>query len=158
MARLLHDVAVIPLIEPADHQGGIEAESFRVDGAAEFAVALIFGALTGDAVLSVYTGATAAAKTTKYPFRYRLSGADYKAEAADQYGTETADADGDLTLTAATYDHRTLVIYLDPAEFTDTHKWVTLDVSDAGTVVLLAGVALARGVRYAPAATQIALG
>lgn len=155
--RAIDTHCVVPILEPLDSQNGIEADSFHSGRAAHWDCILQFGAVTGDSVLTVYCGATAGAKTTAIPFRYRLSAGDYKAASADLFdASDTTDADGALTLTAATYDHRLLVIMLDSAEIPDGKPWITLDVNNASSVLLLAGLALGSRPRHAPALTAIA--
>jgi hypothetical protein len=154
--RSLDVLGVIPVCEPADHQAGIEFDSFKLTAAAGADIVLIFGAVTGDAVLSLYVGATVGAKTTKIPFRYRLSSGDFKAASADLYAAEATDADGDLTLTAATYDHRVLVIHLDAQELIEAKPWVTVDVDATASVLLLSAVAILHQPRNQPALTNLA--
>lgn len=153
--RILDTLAVIPIFEPLDAQAGLDADSFKLQNVAEADIVLMFGAVTGDAVLSVYCGATAAAKTTKIPFRYRLSSGDFKAASADLYAAEATDADGDLTLTAATYDHRVLVIHLDSAEVPEAKPWITLVLDATASVLLCSGLAIGGRVRHQPALTAI---
>jgi hypothetical protein len=47
-----------------------------------------------------------------------------------------------LTLTAATYDHRLLVIEMDSDAVTDAQPWVTLSIDSTATVMLAGGVAV----------------
>jgi hypothetical protein len=125
--------------------------------AAHADILLQFGAVTDNAVLALYCGATAGAKTTAIPFRYRLSSGDYKAADADQFAaSDTTDADGILTLTATTYDHRLLVIMLDSAEIPETKPWITVEIDATASVLLLSGLALLSDARYQPAPTVIA--
>lgn len=155
-SRILDSFGVVPICEPANHEAGIEFDSFSMAKAAHVDLILQFGAITGDAILSLYTGAAAAALTTKIPFRYRLSSGDFKAASADLYAaSDTTDADGDLTLLAGTYDHRVLVIMLDGAELDEAKPWVTVSVSDAASALLLSGVAVLTHARYQPALTSI---
>ncbi len=143
MLRAIDYLGVIPLFEPLDAEAGLDSESFDMGKCHHADLLLQFGALTGDAVLTLYCGATAGTKTTALPFRYRLSGGDYKAASDDQFAaSDTTDADGILTLTAATYDHRLLAIMLDGAEIPDGKNWITVEISAAASVALLAGLAL----------------
>jgi hypothetical protein len=147
---------VVPLCEPADHQAGIEFDSFHSGRAAHWDAFVQFGAVTDNSVLSVYKGATVGAKTTKIPFRYRLSDGDFKAASADLFeSADTTDADGDLTLTAATYDHRVLAIMLDSAELDDALPWITIDVDGTASVLLLSALAIGSNARR-PRVTALA--
>jgi|SRR3990167_8393426 len=155
--RAIDYCGIVPILEPLDSQAGIVADSFHMGRAAHADIILQFGAVTGDAVLSLYQGATAAALTTLVPFRYRLSSGDYKAASADLWAaSDTTDADGQLTLTAATYDHRLLAIMLDAPEIAEATPWVTVDISAASTVLLLSGLVLLTHARYKPPLTAIA--
>ncbi len=154
--RTIDYCGVIPLFEPVDGEAGLDSESFDISKAAHADIVLQFGAVTGDAVLTLYCGATAGAKTTALPFKYRLSSADFKAANADQLAaSDTADADGIVTLTAATYDHRLLAIMLDGAEVPDDKPWITVELSAAASVLLVAGLALLTQPRYQPPVTAV---
>jgi hypothetical protein len=153
MSRVLDNFGVVPLLEPKDWEAGGDFDSFKIANAAGFDVVIQFGAVTGDAVLTAYCGATDAAKTTAIPFRYRLSSGDFKAASADLYAAEATDADGIITLTAATYDHRVLVIHFDAAEVPDGKPFVTLELSAAASVLLASAVLVATAVRNQPALT-----
>lgn len=148
MPRVLQDVQIIPLLEPLDTQAGIDSETFQMNKSPEALILLQFGAITADSVLTLYSGATAGAKTTAVPFDYQLSSADYKAAAADGFGAITNDADGVLTLTAATYDHRLLKIWVEAAALAAGHSWVTVEIDGTATVLLMSGLAFLEPYRY----------
>jgi hypothetical protein len=155
--RIIDSCGVVPLLEPADYQAGIDSDSFTMAKAAGADLFFQFGTVTGDAVLTLYCGASAGTKTTAVPFRYRLSSGDFKAASADQFASsDTSDADGALTLTAATYDHRVLVIEIDGAELDETKPWITAEFSAAADALNLSGIAILTSARYQPAPTQIA--
>jgi hypothetical protein len=155
--RILDTHGVVSLFEPLDTQNGIDSDSFHIGRCAHADLLIQFGAVTGDSVLTVYCGATAGTKTTAVPFRYRLSSGDYKAASADLFtSSDTTDADGALTLTAATYDHRVLAIMLDAAEIPDSKPWITVEIDATASVLLMSGFALLSKPRNAPALTAIA--
>jgi hypothetical protein len=129
---------IAPVIEPVDTEAGIDSDSVNLGLLHAFCYALTFGAITGDAVLKAYVGATAGAKTTAIAFTYRLSSADFKAANADLYGAATAVAAAGLTLTAATFDHRTALIEVDSQAIPDATPWVTLELSAAASASLTA--------------------
>ena len=140
---------IVSAFEPKDWEAGGDSESIKIDKYRHLTFIFTFGAITGDAVLKVFSGVTAA-KTTSTLFKYRLSDADYKATSNDQFGDETTlavAADG-LTLTAATYDHRTLVVEVDVNALTDTHVYVTAELSAAASVALASAVAILSDPRY----------
>ena len=142
---------VVFAIKPADHNAaGVDADSILLKLYRHISFVLQFGALTGDSVLKVYSGATDGAKTTAEPFDYRLADADQGAANADQYGDRTtvASASSGLTLAAATYDNRTLVVEVDVAELTADQGWVTLEIDDTATALFVGCVAVLSGARF----------
>lgn len=154
--RIIDTHGVVSVIEPADHQAGITGDSFKMKNTHHADILFTFGAITGDSILSLYVGATAAALTTKIAFRHRLASGAYKAASADLWASsDTTDADGDLTLTAATYKNKQFVIMLDGAELDEAKPWVTVDVDATASVLLMSATALLTP-RYAPALTAIA--
>lgn len=128
----------IPVVEPVDAEAGIDSDSINMGKLHSVALPFHFGAVTGDAVLKFYVGATAGTKTTAVAFSYRLSSGDFKAASADLYGAATAVASTGLTLTAATYDHRTLLIEFDSQAIPDATPWLTAEFSAAASVLLVA--------------------
>lgn len=152
-AQLQEYRGLVSLIEPKDCEAGIDSESFNMSGLHRASLALQFGAVTGDAVLTVFVGATTGVKTTALTFRYRLSGADFKATDNDSWGAEASSAA--LTLAAATYDHRVLLIDLQGVEVDPSKPWVTLELGATASVLLLSAVGILVP-RYAPPLTVVA--
>lgn len=133
---------VCPVLEPVDTEAGIDGQSINMGLLHQFAYALTFGAITGDAVLKFYVGASDGTKTTAVAFKYRLSSGDFKAASADNYGALTAVASSGLTLTAATYDHRMLVIEFDGQAIPDATPWLTMELSSAASASITACVGI----------------
>ena len=155
--RIIDCCAVVPLLEPLDSQAGLDSDSFHAGRAAHWDLIFQFGAVTGNAILTLYVGASAGTKTTAIAFRHRLSSGDFKAASADLFAaSDTTDADGILTLTAATYDHRVLVIMLDSIEIAEATPWVTVEIDATASVLLLSAVAIGMQPRYQTALTAIA--
>ena len=155
--RTIDCCAVVPLLEPLDSQAGLDSDSFHAGRAAHWDLIFQFGAVTGNAILTLYVGASAGTKTTAIAFRYRLSSGDFKAASADLFAaSDTTDADGILTLTATTYDHRVLVIMLDSIEIAEATPWVTVEIDATASVLLLSAVAIGTQPRYQTALTAIA--
>lgn len=141
MSRTTEHYKIVPVIEAKDYgSAGIVADSINSGKAHQISFLLTFGAITGNSILTVNSGASAATKTTAETFWYRLGGADYKVDGADGYGNWTSSAA--LTLTAATYDHRSLIIEVDPSTLTADQPWVTLDIDATATVMLVGGHAI----------------
>lgn len=134
----------IPVVEAKDYgSAGIDFDSVHIGRLQSLSFAINFGAITGNSILKVSTGATEGTKTTDIAFKYRFGGGDYKAASADILGDATAVASTGLTLTAATYDHRLLVIEVDADAGTDAQPWVTLSIDATATVLLVGGMGVA---------------
>ena len=127
----------VPVLEPLDSQAGIDGDSVNMALLHNVVFPLIFGAITGDAVLKFYSGAAPATKTTALAYKYRLSDAVYKGIGADGLGALVDVASTGLTLTAATFKNKSLVIEFDAAQMTDGEEWLTLELSAAADVLLV---------------------
>ena len=124
----------LPLTESADvTTNGVDTQSVHMGYYHEFAFLLNFGAVTADDTLKVYVGASNATKTTAVAFKYRLAGADTGAASSDTQGAFTAVASTGLTLTAATYDHKLLIVEVDAQAIDDATPWVTLEIAGSAT-------------------------
>ena len=145
--RLCEQTKIVPIIEPEDHQGGVDGDSVSLENYRHVTFIFTFGELTGDAVLTVNSGATAGTKTTAETFNYRATSADLKNASGDALGTEATSAA--LTLTAATYEDRMLVVEMDASEFTASQPWITPALSDAASELLVSCVAVLSNPRYA---------
>lgn len=152
MSLFTENYSIVGMIEPADNQGGgIDSES--IDMSKLHRVSLIYqaGAITGDdSVIKLYAGATTGVKTTEVPFHYRLSGADFKATGNDQFGNRTAVAIGGtgLTMSAAAYGNRIVVIDVDATDMPDGLEWLTVDYDDGSASVLLSSMIAIGEPRY----------
>ena len=140
MARLAEQIKIVNVIKPADNEAGATGDSINTGLASNVTFILTCGALTGDAVLTIKSGASAGTETTSETFNYRLADADQAAAGADGFGNWTTSSS--LTLTAATYDNRILVMEIDPRTITEGQPWLTLSLSAAASVHLSAVVAL----------------
>lgn len=144
--KLTEDNHLIYVLKPADHQAGAVGDSFQMtDGHAAFVVQ--FAAVTGDAVLTVSKGATAGTKTTALTFRYRLTSAAQAATAGDVFGAWASSAS--LTLTAATYANKLLVVEIDASQVAEGGPWVTFDFSGAANALNASVLAVVSTLRYA---------
>ena len=146
MTRLAQVAKIVPCLEPQDHQAGVDGDSVNMGLYNHVAFILLFGELTGDAVLTIYEGASAGTKTTAKTFKYRATAADLKVATGDNLGAETTSAA--LTLTAATYEDRMLVAEIDAAELTAGLPWVTVELSSAATELFVSIVAVMVEARY----------
>lgn len=137
--RISESKVLIPVIEPKDYgSAGIDSDSVNMGALNGLSVAILFGLLTGNSVLTVYAGATAGAKTTAVAFKYRLGAAVFKTTPADQFGDPIAVASAGLTLTAATFQHKQIAIEIDADTVTDGQPWVTLSIDATASVLAVA--------------------
>jgi hypothetical protein len=134
---------IVPLCESADQgAGGIDSQSINMGKVHLACFLLNFGAITSDDTLKVYVGAATATKTTAVAFSYRLAAADTKSALSDTLGAFTAATSSGLTLTAATYDHKLLVVEVDSQAIADATPWVTLEIAGSATVQNVSIVAI----------------
>jgi len=152
--RLTEQLAIIPLLEPADWQSaGSDLDSVNMGLLHHLTAVIQLGAITGnDTAIVAYSGASAGTKTTALAFKYRLSGADQGAAGADQFGDEitiSVAATGLVFTDATDYSERLIAIEIDSAEMTEGEPWLTIAIDDGSASVLLLS-ALGIGVpRYA---------
>lgn len=141
MPRISESHQLLPLCEAKDYgSAGVDFDSVHMGRLHSLSVAIAMGAITGNSILIVYTGATEGAKTTAIAFKYRFGGGDFKAASADILGDATAVASTGLTMVAATFDHRMTVIEIDADNVTDGQPWVTVSVDTTATVFLCGAV------------------
>ena len=140
------NMGIVYVLKPGDHQAGATGDSINMGKYRHVAFIIQFATLTGDAVLTVKSGATAAVETTAETMHYRLADADQGADTADTYAA-WADSAG-LTLTAATYSDRTLIVEMDSNELTADQPWITLAFSAAADALNAAVVAVLCEPRY----------
>lgn len=151
--RLTQEQGTVFVLKPADLQAGADGDSINMARTAHATFLLQFGAITGNAILKMFEGATDGAKTTAKTFTYRLASADQGAASADQWGAAATSAA--LTLTAATYDNRLLAIEIAAEELTDGMQWLTLEVGAEADVLYLSVLAILSGLRYGAGASAL---
>lgn len=157
--RLSERLKFVPLTESADvTTAGVDTQSVHMGYYHEFAFLLNFGAVTADDALKVYVGAADATKTTAVAFKYRLAAADTKAASSDTLGAFTSVASSGLTLTAATFDHKLVVVEIDAQAIDDSTPWVTLEIAGSATTqnISIVGVGVPRYASNAGSPTTVA--
>ena len=122
---------IVYTLKPGDHQGGVDGDSVKFGGMERVVFLLMMAALTGDAILKFYSGVTDGAKTTALTFRYRLADGVQGAATGDSFGAWLTSAA--LTLTAATYANKMLLIEIEATEMTADHEFLTPEVSSAAS-------------------------
>lgn len=145
--RISENFVAVPLVESKDYgSAGVDADGVNLGKLHSLSAFLVFGALTGNSVLKVYAGATAA-KTTAIAFKYRLGAADFKAALADQFGDAIDVASTGLTLTATTFDHRIVAIEVDADTMPDGKPWLTIEIDSTATAMNVGAVGVGKA-RY----------
>jgi|TARA_Y100000310_G_scaffold276879_1_gene294328 hypothetical protein len=144
--NLAQSAKIVPVLEPQDHAAGVDCDSVSTSLYNHFAFIILFGELTGDSVLTVNSGATAGTKTTAETFRYRATAIDLKSAGGDTLGAEATSAA--LTLTAATYEDRMLVVEIDADELTAGQEWITVTFSSAASELFVSVSAIGLQARY----------
>jgi hypothetical protein len=141
MSRLCEEFKIVPLQQPEDAGAGAETfDSICMKNYSHATLILLFGDNTADNILTIYEGKTDAALTTAITFSYRLTSAIAKAASADILGDETTSAA--LTITAATYEDKMLVVEIDASELTEDYDWITAKLDGSGTEQFIAAVAI----------------
>ncbi len=134
---------IVPMIEPKDAgSAGITSDAINLGLVDACTLVINFGAITGNSILLVYASAARDLTTTAIAYSYRFGAADYKVALADQLGDVVAVAATGLTLTAATYDHRQLIVEIDPDTMPSGKPWLTFNIDATATVMLASAVAI----------------
>jgi hypothetical protein len=78
--RISESLQFIPVCEAKDYgSSGVDFDSVHTGRLHSLSFAISFGAITGNSILKVSTGATEGTKTTDIAFKYRFGGGDFKA-------------------------------------------------------------------------------
>lgn len=146
--RLSEEKGIVFVAKPADYAGGaVTGESINTKYCSHVTYLLQFGSITGDSVLTVKSGTSDGTQTTAETFYYRLAGADQAATGADIYAAETSATA--LTLTAATYDNKCLIVEVPVDALTADQPFLTLALSAVANPLNVSIVAVLSGMRYA---------
>ena len=146
---------IVYVLKPGDYQAGSDGDSINAGKCRHITFMLQFAALTGDAVLRLYSGATDGAKTTAETFAYRLASAAQGATSGDVYGS--ASTSSALTLTAATYQNKMLLVDIDVAALTEGQPYLTLNFSSAADALNVAVTAVLQDMKYSGATADSAV-
>lgn len=145
--RLSEEKGIVFVSKPADAAGGaVTGESINTAYCSHVTYLIQLGAVTGDSVLTVKSGASDGTQTTAETFYYRLAGADQAATGADVYAAETAATS--LTLTAGTYDNRLLIVEVPVEKLTAGQPYLTIATSAVANPFNCSIVAILSGMRY----------
>ena len=139
--RLAETAQLLYILKPGDAEAGATGESINMGLLRRVAYLLQFATVTGDALLTVKSGATDGVQTTSETFRYRLADAAQGSATADTFGDWATSSS--LTLTAATYANKLLVVEIDSRALTQGQPWLTLALSNAASALNVSIVAVA---------------
>jgi hypothetical protein len=135
---------IVPLFTTTDYNNGADGDSINMGKVHRATIIITFGALTGNAVLKLYSGATAGTKTSALTFQYKYSGAATGSDGSDVYSDAASSAA--LTLTGTTFANRCLVIEIEATEM-DTYtgggeEWLTLEIGTEASAGIAHGIAI----------------
>jgi len=140
MSRLSEQYNIAYILKPADHAAGVSGDSIHMGRVFRTLVVLLAATLTGDAVLTMSSGASEGTETTSETFRYRVADGVQAAASGDTYADWATSSS--LTLTAATYSNKTLLIEIDSDELTVDQPWLTMVISSAASAFNASAVAM----------------
>jgi len=161
MALFTEENLIIPLTTlSADATSNLECDSFNMGKYGHATIVIIPSAsITGDNVLTVECGATDSADTSDATFHYRLASAAIGSANCDVLAADATASS--LTLTAATYQGKMLVLELDreelPTSGETVYPWVTVDFDGTASTSTVAVIAILSNPRYAEAVMDTAL-
>ena len=144
--RFSEEFGIVYGIKAADNQAGLDTDSINLGKGHNIVFLIAAGAITSDAVLKLYSGASDGTKTTAETFNYRLADAVQGSDTADTFGDWTTSAA--LTLTAATYQNRTLIIEVSFPELTQDQEWLTLEIGSEASAFNAAVLAILTEPRF----------
>lgn len=144
---LFDKVHPVYILKPGDHEAGVAGDSVHMGRLHSITYLIGFASLTGDGVLTVKSGASDATQTTAETFRYRLADAAQGNATADTFGAWATSSS--LTLTAATYANKLLIVEVDSQQLTASQPWLTLAFSAAADALNAAIVAVGEPRQFA---------
>ena len=156
--RFSESHGILGLTIDGDWNGGFDTDSVDMSKYNHCCMIIMGDAsVAGNAVLTLYGGATAGAKTAAATFTYRYASGDVGSTSSDVFGTAATSAA--LTSTASSMDSRCTLIEFDAADLNISgtqYRYATLNVSDAGTGGTVDIVAILSEPRYSEAVMDTA--
>jgi hypothetical protein len=142
--RFPEEKKVVPIINTADYNDGVDGDSINMANFFRATFILMFGAITGNAVLKLYSGATDGAKTSALAFHYSIGGAAVGSDDSDVLAADTLCAATGLTLTATTYANKMLIVEVEAVamDTANDENWLTMEISNAASAGVLHAVAI----------------
>ena len=161
MAKFTQENLIIPLCAAATSTAdNVELDSFCMKKYNHATIILLFSAsVTGDNILTLECGAADSDDTSDATFHYRLGSAVPGATNADVLAADATSAA--LTLTAATYQGKMLILELGAGELpksgSTVYDWVTVDFDGTAGTSSITGFAILSEPRYAEAILDSAI-
>ena len=156
--RFSESHGILGLTVDGDWNAGFSSDSIDMSKYNHACVIIIGDAsVAGNAVITVYGGATAGAETAAITFSYRYAGGDVGSASSDVFGAVATSAA--LTTTATSMDSRCTLIEFDAADLNVSgtqYRYVTVVVSAAGTAGTCSIVAILSEPRYLEAVMDTA--
>ncbi len=152
--NLAQKLRFVPIVNTADYNNGADGDSINMGKASRATIIIMFGAITGDSILKLFSGAANAAKTSALTFKYALGSAVVGTASADVLAAQTTSAA--LTLVAATYANKMLVLEIDAAQMdiANSKKWLTLEIGAEASAGIAHAVAIIEP-RYSDSTTLL---
>src|SRR3990167_4512897 len=156
--RFSQSHGILGLTVDGDWNAGFSSDSIDMAKYNHATVLIIWDAsLAGNAVITIYGGATAGAETGAITFGYRYAGGDVGSASSDVYDAVLTSAA--LTTTATSMDSRVTVIEFEAADLNISgtqYRYATVVVSAAGTAGTCSIVAILSEPRYEEAVMDTA--
>ena len=134
--RLAENMKIVPLTNDAGYSGALTMDSVNMRNHRHADVVIICKNVSGSSALKVYSGATAAAKTTAMIFDYAIGSGTVGSSSADVLGsTSTAVAASGMTLTASSVSSAMTVLSIDAAQMdtANAHEWMTVEIDSTAS-------------------------
>jgi len=140
--RLAEEKKIVPLLNSANTGVGVSMDSINMSAFHRATIIITFGAISGNAVLTVNSGAADGVITTPLTFHHSRGGAAIGSASADVIEADATTAS--LTLTEATYTTRMLILEVDASamDIANAEEWLTVAISAAGTSAIVHAVAI----------------
>lgn len=156
--RFSESHGILGLTIDGDWNAGFDSDSIDM-AKYNHACVIITGdsSLAGNAIIKVYGGATAGAKTGAITFAYRYAGGDVGSASSDVFDAVLTSAA--LTTTATSMDSRVTLIEFEASDLNVSntqYRYATVEVSAAGTAGTCSMVAILSQARYQEAVMDTA--
>ena len=129
--RLTERMHFVPVFEADNIGTGVTGKSINMTNYHHAVFIILFSTLSGDAELTIKSGASDGTQTTAVTFYYRVSSEDFLVAGSDILSAELSSSS--LTLTEATYKDKILVCEVDADDMTDGEEWLTLALDSSAS-------------------------